>query len=227
LLVVAVVLIAAIGSLPFGSLALYPFSLFVTLLHETGHALAAVASGGTVDSVSIAGNLSGLTVTSGGIGGVIAPAGYLGATLAGVGLLLTPLRYARWALGVLAAVPVIDLLLFHPATLFTVVWCVVFALALWLAAWKLPARFAALLQIFLGVAAGLNAFRDLTTLFFISSTSSHIQTDATNMSHALFLPPIFWAVLWTVISVLLLAAALVKIVRRDLPALRRGRVLAQ
>lgn len=220
MLVVAEVLVAAIGSLPFGSLALYPFSLFVTLLHETGHALAAIVSGGSVQSISVSGDLSGLTVTAGGIAGVIAPAGYLGATLAGVALLLTPLRYARWALGLLAAVPLATLLLFHPASWFTAVWCLVFLAALGAAAWKLPLRWAAFLQIFMGVQAGLNAFRDLMTLFFISSTDSHIQTDATNMSNALFLPPIFWAVLWTVLSVLLLAGALVKIVRRDLPSLR-------
>lgn len=95
-----------------------------------------------------------------------------------------------------------------------------FAAALGLAAWKLPARWRGFLQIFLGVEAGLNAFRDLMTLMLISSTDAHIQTDAEAMSRALFLPPIVWSVAWTIISVLLLAGALLLLVRRDLSRLR-------
>jgi hypothetical protein len=221
LLVVATVLIALVGALPFGSMALYPFALFVTLVHESSHALAAVATGGSVAGLSISPDLSGVTQTVGGLQAVIAPAGYLGATLAGVGLLLTPLRYARWALGALAAIPLADLVLFHPSSSFTVLWCLAFAAGLGAAAWKLKPRLTAFLQIFLGVEAGLNAFRDITTLLFISSTNAHIQTDALNMSRALFLPPMFWAVLWTILSVLLLAGALAVVVRRDLSTLKR------
>jgi hypothetical protein len=218
--IVAAIIVAVVGSLPFGSLALYPFALFVTLIHETSHAVAAVATGGSVVSLQISPDLSGVVHPSGGIQAVIAPAGYLGATLAGVGLLLTPLRYARWALGALAAVPLLALLLFHPATFFTALWCVAFLAALGLSAWKLPPNLAAFLQIFLGVEAGLNAFRDLMTLLFIEGSSAHIQTDAENMSKALFLPPMFWAVLWTVMSLVLLVAAVYGLIRRDL--LRRS-----
>jgi hypothetical protein len=65
------------------------------------------------------------------------------------------------------------------------------------------------------------------TLIFISGSNAHIQTDAENMSRALFLPATFWAVAWTVISVLLLAWALVVLVHRDVSRLRvpeRGRL---
>jgi hypothetical protein len=220
MLVIATILAAVVGALPFGSTALYPFALFVTLLHETGHAITTIATGGVVDNLQIASNLSGLTRTQGGIMALIAPAGYLGATLAGVGLLLFPLRRARWAIGALAAVPLATLLLSHPADSFTVVWCLGFAAVLGIAAWKVPARWLAFLQIFLGVEAGLNAFRDLLTLIFISGSNAHIETDAANMSRTLFLPATFWAVAWTVISVLLLAWALVVLVHRDVSRLR-------
>lgn len=220
LLVVATILAAVVGALPFGSTALYPFALFVTLLHETGHAIATIGTGGTVASLQLSSDLSGLTLTRGGTMALIAPAGYLGATLAGVALLLFPLRRARWAIGALAAVPLATLLLFHPADAFTALWCVGFAAVLGVAAWKMPARWLGFLQIFLGVEAGLNAFRDLMTLIFISGSSAHIQTDAENMSRTLFLPAIFWAVTWTIISVLLIAWALVVLVRRDMSRLR-------
>ena len=220
MLVIATILAAVVGALPFGSTALYPFALFVTLLHETGHAIATIGTGGSVANLQIASDLSGVTLTRGGIMALIAPAGYLGATLAGVGLLLFPLRWARWAIGALAAVPLATLLLFHPADTFTALWCLGFMAVLGAAAWKVPARWLAFLQIFLGVEAGLNAFRDLMTLVFISGSDAHIQTDAESMSRALFLPATFWAVSWTVLSVLLLAWALVVLVRRDVSGLR-------
>jgi hypothetical protein len=222
MLVIATILAAVVGALPFGSTALYPFALFVTLLHETGHAIATIGTGGSVANLKIAADLSGVTLTRGGVMALIAPAGYLGATLAGVGLLLFPLRFARWAISALAAVPLATLVLFHPADTFTALWCLGFAAVLGAAAWKVPARWLAFLQIFLGVEAGLNAFRDLMTLIFISGSNAHIQTDAENMSRTLFLPATFWAVSWTFVSVLLLAWALALLVRRDVSGLRRS-----
>lgn len=219
-LVIAVVLVAVVGSLPFGATALYPFALFVTLIHESGHATAALLTGGSVGSLRIRGDLSGVTLIRGGAEALVAPAGYLGATLAGVGLLLAPLRYARWVIGALAAVPLAALLLFHPADAWTAIWCVAFVASLGAAAWLIPSRFLGLLQIFLGVEVGLNAFRDVMTLLFISGTNSHIYTDAVLMSSALFFPATFWAVTWTIISVLLLLLALAGLVGRDLPRLR-------
>lgn len=216
----AIILISIIGSLPVLSLALYPFSLFVTLLHETGHALAATITGGVVDSIQVASDLSGLTTTSGGTEELIAPAGYLGATVAGAAILLTPTRYSRWVLGSLALVPLAAVTVFHAADTFTTAWSVLFAVTLLLSAWKLPPRWRGFLQIFLGVEAGLNAFRDLMTLVFIEGSNAHIQTDADNMSHALFGPPIFWAVTWTVLSMAILALTLLVLLRREMPGLR-------
>jgi len=214
--VLAAVVIAVLGSLPLVSTGLYPFSLFVTLVHETCHAVAAALTGGRVDSLKVSGDLSGVTMIAGGARALVDSAGYLGAALVGAALLITPLRYARWAIAALAAIPFADLLLFHPATLFTAVWCVVFLAGLGLAAWKLPLRFMRFLQIFLGVSCGLNAFRDLMTLFFISSSGAHIHTDAEAMSNVVPLPATVWAVLWTLLSLLLLGGALFGMAKRDL-----------
>lgn len=216
LFMVAALLVALVGSLPFGALALYPFTLFVTLIHESGHALAAAVTGGHVVDVGLSPDTSGVTHYVGGSQILIAPAGYLGATLAGVALLLTPPRFARIALGALAFLPIAVLVTFHAATFFTAAWCAGFAAALLLAAWKAPPRLAAFLQILLGVAAGLNAFRDLLTLMVISSGDAHIHTDAVSMSEALFLPPIFWAVIWTALSLLLIAGAVWRLLEREL-----------
>jgi Peptidase M50B-like len=134
-------------------------------------------------------------------------------------LLLTRTRFARWALGVLAAIPILDIVFFHAGDLYTGVWAAAFAAVLGLAAWKLKSRWLAFLQIFLGVEVGLNAFRDLMTLIFISGQGLGMGTDADQMSHALFFPSIFWSVLWSIISILMLSTGIYVVVRRDFPQL--------
>jgi Peptidase M50B-like len=212
---IAAVLIALVGSIPLGDYALYPLGLFVTLVHETSHAIAATATGGTVFSLRISPDQSGVTRVLGGWSALVASAGYLGATIAGAALLLTPLRYARWAVGALAVFPLLALIFFHPASLFTGIWAAAFLVALGAAAWRLKGRALGFLQIFLGVACGLNAFRDLMTLLFISGTDSHIHTDAATMSGLVPLPATVWAVLWTVLSVVILLGSLAVMARRD------------
>jgi len=219
-LVVAALVIGLVGSLPFGSYVLYPFSLFVTLVHESWHALAALASGGTVRSLEISSNLFGVTRIGGGWQLLIAPAGYLGSTVVGVVLLVTRMHTARWVIAALASFPLAVLLLFHPATLFTTIWVVLFAVTLVGAAWRLPARAVGFLQIFLGAACSLNAFRDLMTLFFISTSRSGIHTDAAAMSDVIPLPATVWAVIWTLLSLMMLVGALTVVIRRDIRRIR-------
>jgi hypothetical protein len=219
-----VAIIAAIaGSLPFGSTALYPFALFITLIHECCHAIVATASGGVVDSLKIAGDTSGVTNISGGITALFAPAGYLGAALVGVGALLTPTRWARWVLAVLAIFPASALVLFHPASAFTGIWAGIFLVALLLGAWKLPPRWAAFVQVFLGLETGLNAFRDALNLVVLPGNSP-IQIDAQLESQALFLPTEFWVILWTVFSVLMTLTAVAILARREGLWRRKSRV---
>lgn len=219
-LVVAAIVVAVVGALPIASYALYPFSVFVTMAHETGHAFMALATGGTVASLKVSPDLSGVTLVGGGIQALVAPAGYLGATLLGAGVLLAPVRRARWVLATLALIPLAVLLLLHPANLFTAAWAASFVVVLAIAVWKLPLRWAAFLQIIIGIEAALNAARDLLTLLFISTSDAHIQTDAIAESKVLFLAPTVWAITWTVTSLIVLIGVLALIVKRDVRALR-------
>lgn len=61
----------------------YPLRLFVTFIHEAGHSLAALITGGQVQSFTVSPNGSGLAKISGGNLALILPAGYLGAALFG------------------------------------------------------------------------------------------------------------------------------------------------
>ena len=69
------------GSL--GQLVLYPVTLLVTFLHELGHALGSVLTGGGVTGLQINPDGSGYTTTIGGNRAVILMGGYLGSALLG------------------------------------------------------------------------------------------------------------------------------------------------
>ena len=67
----------------FGSLVLYPVTLLVTFLHEFGHALGAILTGGSVEGLQINPDGSGYTITRGGSQAVVLMGGYLGSALLG------------------------------------------------------------------------------------------------------------------------------------------------
>ena len=67
----------------FGNLVLYPVTLLVTFLHEFGHALGALLTGGTVEGMQINADGSGYTVTRGGSPGIVLMGGYLGSAVLG------------------------------------------------------------------------------------------------------------------------------------------------
>ena len=68
----------------FGHLVLYPVTLLVTFLHEFGHALGALLTGGTVEGMQINPDGSGYTITRGGNQGVVLMGGYLGSAVLGI-----------------------------------------------------------------------------------------------------------------------------------------------
>src|SRR5437773_251935 len=76
---------------PFATVLTYPFRIFVTFIHEGGHAIAALLTGDSVESLRVAINASGETYTTkGGLFSQIfvASAGYIGAMAYGTLLLM-------------------------------------------------------------------------------------------------------------------------------------------
>lgn len=61
----------------------YIFTLFVTFLHELGHVMAAIVTGGSAHALQINPDGSGVATTSGGIRGVIEAGGYIGSIIFG------------------------------------------------------------------------------------------------------------------------------------------------
>ena len=197
-----------VSYLPFGDFAVYPLRLFVTFIHEGGHALAALLTLGSVGRLVIHANASGETYTYGGLSILISSAGYLASTAYGAGLLmlLHDGGRAKAVLTVTAAI-ILTLTGFFTHDSFSLfIGIALTGLLIWVAiGWS--ARWAHFFLSFLAVQCCLNAFYDLKTLFLISATTN-LHSDAVNMQESTMIPAIFWASFWIGVSILALGFAL-------------------
>jgi hypothetical protein len=212
-LLIAATISVVLWFIPFAEFLTYPFRIFVTFIHEGGHALAALLTGNSVASLSVATNASGETYTT--QGGLISQvfissAGYVG-TMAFGALLLILIRKAIAARIVLLSC---GILIFGLTMIYGL-----FKPIFWMSAWSgipftlfaglfisasliLIAKFASakvatFFVSFLAVQSVLNALFDLKTVFFLSSPfGPTVPTDAVNMAHATGVPAIFWTVIW-------------------------------
>ncbi len=216
-LLIAAAISIALWFIPFAELLNYPFRLFVTFIHEGGHAFAALVTGNSVQSLSVAMDASGETYTT--KGGLfsqmfISSAGYLGSMAFG-SLLLVLIRKSIATRVVLAgsAALIFGLTLifglFKPLVAggalagipFTIVAGTLLAVGLFAVARFASPKVAAFFVSFLAVQCILNALLDLKTVFFLSSPfAPSAQTDAMNMATATGIPAIFWTVLWIAVA---------------------------
>jgi hypothetical protein len=224
-LLTAAVISVVLWFVPFAEILTYPFRIFVTFIHEGGHALAAVLTGNSVASLSVATNASGETYTTN--GGLfsqvfVSSAGYLGAMAYGA-LLLVLIRKAIAARVVLigSAVLIFGLTVIYglikPAMSgvvtsslpFTILAGTALAASLIALAKYASARVATFFVSFLAVQCILNALLDLKTVFFLSSPfAPSVPTDAVNMANATHLPAMFWAITWIALAVGILGLAM-------------------
>jgi len=80
---VAMVAVYIIWNIPELNVILYPLQLFTTYVHEAGHSLGALLTGGSVLGFLVSADGSGLATTAGGWRIIVIPAGYLGSALFG------------------------------------------------------------------------------------------------------------------------------------------------
>jgi hypothetical protein len=216
-LLVAAGISVVLWFIPYAEIVTYPFRIFVTFIHEGGHALAALLTGNSVQSLSVAMNASGETYTTkGGLISqlLISSAGYVGSMAFGA-LLLVLIRKTIAARIVLlgSAILIFGLTLifglFNPLFTwsgwsgipFTLLSGTIIAVGLVLIARFASARVATFFVSFLAVQCVLNALFDLKTVFFLSAPfGPAVPTDAVNMANATGVPAILWAGVWILLA---------------------------
>jgi len=215
-LLIAAAISIVLWFVPYAEVLTYPFRIFVTFIHEGGHALAALLTGNSVESLSVAMNASGETYTThGGFFSqvLVASAGYLGSMAFGA-LLLVLIRKAIAARVVLLGSGLLILGLTVIYGVFKPIWSGAFSgIPFTLIAGSLLAvglvglarfassRVATFFVSFLAVQCVLNALLDLKTVFFLSTPfAPSVPTDAMNMANATGIPAILWAIVWIAIA---------------------------
>lgn len=178
-----------------GRTILYPINLLVTYLHEFGHALGAILTGGSVQSLQISEDGSGFTRTVGGSRGVILMGGYIGSAVLGNLLFFIGARKPKVAhitLYVLASLMLLSAVIWFNS-FFTTGLLIVFALVLYFIASK--TSFEAEVLMFLGLASIIYIVQD-----FNVGPSSDLKAYADLF---IFIPSVVWMYIWLGIVLLL------------------------
>ncbi|HLP94541.1 MAG TPA: M50 family metallopeptidase [Saprospiraceae bacterium] len=179
----------------FGALVLYPVTLLVTILHEFGHALGALLSGGSVEGLQINPDGSGYTITRGGSAGLVLVGGYLGSAILGNILFRIGAKHHRLAQGTLITMAVlmtlIGLIWFESFTSTGILW----AFAASLVFFALKTNWDQDVLMFLGLAAVLYIIQD-----FNVGPSSDLAMYEKVVG---FFPAQIWMYIWLAVAVLM------------------------
>jgi Peptidase M50B-like len=200
-----------------------PISSFTTIIHELGHAIVCVLTGGNVSGISIVSDgmgHGGLTFCQGGNQLLITPAGYLTTALVGCALISLG-RYpglSKPALLLLGGIFALTGFTFMFGTILhgqivsgfmSMLICLALGGGLVWVALKSNYYWANLVLLFLGVQTGLNALNDdVIVVMQALGLYGPGWSDATNMAQLTGMPvqlgaPL-WAIVWTAISIFLM-----------------------
>lgn len=222
LLLVATLVTVALWFIPYAEWLVYPIRLFVTFIHESSHALVALITGGSVQSLTISSDGSGVVYSSGSslLGTLFtSSAGYLGTTFFGVLLLFLMRRNVSshkvlfvlgGFIGLITLVfgvifPVFNIFSLNvslSSQAFTIVVGALLSVGLMALALYASTKVANWAIAFLAIQCLLNAISDLKTVLFINSplSGSDIQNDAGNMAAATGIPAFLWVIIWIAIA---------------------------
>jgi len=179
----------------------WPLRVLVVFFHEASHGLAALATGGSIDSLRIMPDESGLATTRGGSMLVVYSAGYLGSLAFGAILLLVAARtrvdrIAAAALGaLLAGLTIFFVPLSNP---FGFAFGLVAAAALVAMARWLPEAVSDVALKVIGVTSCGYAVLDIYSDVI---ARPELKSDAAMLGEATGVPTAVWGVLWIAIAV--------------------------
>jgi hypothetical protein len=208
LLLLTLLSVAIINIFPMLS---YPFELFSTMIHELGHVMAAILTGGKIESFFIREDGSGLTTSKGADEWFLNQAGYVGTSLFSAMLMVLSgfPAYAPYALGFLGLGLIVLALGFSWRYCLTVVIAIIFGSIFIGVALRAPLGWSVFLLNLIAIQLGILALSSLINLgqFVKRGSQGEVKDDATQMSENFGCSPIFWARLWLLLSAGALAGA--------------------
>jgi hypothetical protein len=186
--------------------AVLPLKILIVFFHEIAHGLAALVTGGSIDSINLHANQGGVTLTRGGNVLAIVSAGYLGSLLIGIFLFVAAVR-SRLDRGVMAALGGVLLAItgLYARDSFVVLFGLGTGVAMMLAAWKLPAVVNDLGLRVIGLTSMIYVPYDIVSDTLLRPDR---QSDAYNLAQLTFGSGKMWGVIWLLFSLLVIGACL-------------------
>lgn len=186
-------------ALLWGTAIVTPLKIFVVLLHEISHGVAAVVTGGEIVRIEVNAQQGGICYTRGGNGFVTLSAGYLGSMLWGALILIAAARtrYDRLISGAIGAF-ILILALLYVRNVFGFVAALLFTLALILIGWKLSEKTNDIVLKVIGMTSCLYAVLDIVDDVL---RRPGIGSDADMLAQNTGIPSLVWGALWILASV--------------------------
>jgi len=179
----------------------YPVKLFVVLLHEISHGIAAVITGGSIIRIEIDANLGGICYVKGGMPFLVLTAGYLGSMCWG-GLILVAasrLKAARFISFFIGLAVLIITLLYvrnHSGLLFGLLFA---AVMFWLGRYA-PVGINTIALKAIGLISVLYPVIDIRDDLI---TRQAARSDATMMADRYFGTSLMWGLIWGILALFL------------------------
>lgn len=185
---------------------MFPLKVFVVLIHEISHGLAAVLTGGAIESIRLTANQGGVCVTQGGSRFLTLSAGYLGSLFFGSLLVLVAARSRRdRALVALLGLLLLAVTLLYVRTGFGFVYGLAVSGALILAARKLPESASDAILKVLGAVSCLYAVWDIASDVLLRDAP---ESDAQALARLTGIPALLWGLLWIGVAIVVTALTL-------------------
>jgi hypothetical protein len=196
------IFIAVLSFLLWNTVIIFPIKLFTVLLHEIGHGLFAIITGGSIKYIELNINLGGKCVTNGGVSFVVASAGYLGSLLWGSLLFISAYKktYSLWITSIIAVIIILFTANFMQST-FGALFALIFAALLLISPRYFPTIVNKYLLKILGFISCLYIIFDIKEDLL---TTSLRPTDAQTIANIAGGPAFLWGLIWFIISITVL-----------------------
>jgi len=190
-----------------------PLKLLVVLLHEVSHGLAALATGGSIESLTVTPDQGGLAVTRGGNRFAILTAGYLGSLVLGLTIFAAALGSAadRLVLGILGGV-ILGIAAFYIRDGFALWFCLAAAGLMLAGARFLPRVAADLVLRVIGLASMIYVPFDIVSDTILRAG---LASDAHMLAQEFGGATMLWGGLWLAISLAVIGVSLRILARRE------------
>lgn len=177
---------------------IYPIKLFVVLLHEISHGIAAIATGGNMVDIVINMNQGGLCRTSGGIKFIVLSAGYLGSIFWGGIILVVSSKYSfdRQISGIIGSLLLI-IGIIYVENFFGKMFTIGFGFCMILIGWKAAGFINDFILKTIGLTSIVYSIIDIKSDTI--SRNIHVS-DAARMGELYFGNSSFWGVIWISIA---------------------------